>query len=1011
MTALAPDASSLRAAHGLSGRWLESGARDGVLWGECRGSGKGSYLACVDTSGPAYKCSCPSRKFPCKHALGLMLRWADGHLGRADMPSAVHDWVAARAARAARAAGAAPSSGAPGSGAASSGAAETGGGETGGGETGGTGTGGTGTGGTGTGGTGTGGTGTGGTADPAAARRRAEQRSERVAGGMTELRRWLDDQVEQGLAGTQRAGYAPFETMAARLVDAQAPGAAGAVRRMGAIAGIGPHWADRLLAEMALLRLLTDGHDRLDSLDPGLAATVRARIGFPVTREQVLAGPRVRDDWLVLGEVITEDGPLLARRTWLHGTATGRFALLLAFAAPGRQWETEAVPGTAVDAELCFYPGAPALRAVIADRRATAGAPPPPAAAQPFRAALAAWSAALAAEPWRRDMPVLLAGAVPTADGWLVDRHGDALPLAPGHREPWWLLAAAGGAPVTVAAEWSPEGLAPLAAWVRGRYVRATGRVPDPRPAATPPELPPELLATALVGTGRRTADTGSVRVGDRRLSLATAGGSDGVTVPPTGSAGPASLLAAAGAAVVYRRAGVSPASGRRPVSRAPDETAAPLPSPASARLVRILEGGVPGGSAATHEILAQWLALAARHGGRVPPESLPALLDTGRRQSAVRPAIARVGGRRAGWLAAMQPPWQWLLAEEPGAPAADDPAVWETGTGGERLAYLRRLRARDPAAARELIDDAWAGESAGERERLVTVLGDGLSTDDEPLLERALDDRRKEVREAALDLLRALPGSAVCHRMGERARTAVRLERRSVGRDRLVVEPPTDLDAGLRRDGVTAQPPRGAGISAWLLEEIVAGTPLEIWTDDVGRDPAGVLALARGHDWEAPLLHGWARAAVTQRAPSWAAALVAHDARRNTVGLREAVRWELHLVLPPDELAAVAADFLRRADHLANRLLAVHRGVWPEELATTVVETVAQRARADRHSWQLAELCRAAALGLPSAYAPVVQRLADQLGQESAEPSRVRPVAELAGTLTFRHEMHLEFE
>ena len=209
----------------------------------------------------------------------------------------------------------------------------------------------------------------------------------------------------------------------------------------------------------------------------------------------------------------------------------------------------------------------------------------------------------------------------------------------------------------------------------------------------------------------------------------------------------------------------------------------------------------------------------------------------------------------------------------------------------------------------------------------------------------------------------------------------------------------------------MAATPARGMGVGAWLLEEIVAGTPLDTWTTDLGRSPEAVLDVARGHDWETPLLHGWAKAAIAQRDPQWATALVANDAHNTAAGLREAVRWDLHLLLPPAELARIAADFLRREDHLAHRLLAVHQGDWPDELAVAVIETIARRARTDRHSWQLSELCRSAALSMPPAYAPHVARLAAQLDQEPADPSRVRPVAELARTLTFRHEMTLEFE
>ncbi|GID95323.1 hypothetical protein Adi01nite_47350 [Amorphoplanes digitatis] len=938
--ALAPDASSLKGARGVN-QWLEAGLLDEVLWGLCKGSGQKPYQVCVDLAGPAYRCSCPSRKFPCKHALGLLLYWAGGGPVEAPAPAFAGEWQAARAARAT----AAPARGA-------------------------------------------------GTVDPAAAEKRARQRADRVAAGMAELRRWLDDQVQQGLAGAEQAGRRPYEAMAARLVDAQAPAAASAVRRLGGVAGIGPHWADRLLGELALLRLLVAGHERLGALPPALAATVRSRIGFPVANQDVLATAEVRDLWQVLGQIDSEEGAITTRRTWLLGVGSGRFALLLSFAAPGQSPAAEVVPGTAIEAALCFYPGAAPLRALVKEQFGTPRPLTAPAPAAGLRAALAGWSSTLAAEPWRHDAPVLLADVVPGADGFLVDAAGESLPLAPGHREPWWLLAAAGGSPATVAGEWSPSGLRPLAAWVDGNYVPA----PPPAPGGgggRGPELPADLLAAALVGTARRPWTSPGLHVGDRVLSLAPAG------------APAADLLEAAATALTYRRAGVTPSSGHAPVPSAPAETGPPLPAAAGARLRRLLtDGGAPGGAQQAQELLAQWLTAAARHGGFVPPESLPALLDAGRRNGAVRPAIGRVAGRRGDWLAAMRADWRWLRDEAPGAATPSDPQVWETGTGGERLAHLTRLRGTDPAAALALLESTWQTETPEDRTRFVDAIGTGLSLADDAFLDRALDDRRKGVREAALDLLRRLPGSSLGRRMTTRATAAVRLERRTLGRDRLVVGPPAELTTELRRDGVGAQPAHGTGVQAWLLEEVVAGTPLTIWTDAFGRSPAAVVDLARGHDWETPLLHGWAKAAIMQADSAWAAALVDNDTRGSATGLREAVRWDLHLLLPPADLARIAADFLRREDHLAHRLLAVHPGAWPDELAVAVVETIAHRVRADKHSWQLAELCRAAAMAMPPGYAAQVARLAEQLDQQPADPSRVRPVAELARILAFRHEM-----
>ncbi|GAA2895242.1 hypothetical protein GCM10010443_68320 [Actinoplanes cyaneus] len=948
---LAPDAAALKRARAVSGQFGPTGLLDGILWGLCRG-----YRVAADLAGPAFTCSCPSFQAPCKHAVGLLLRWAETGAGADPAPEWVTKWQAMRAARAK------PKEA--------------------------------------------------GTPDPAAAAKRARERAERVAGGMTELRRWLDDQVEQGLAGLGRRGHQAFEPMAARLVDAQAPGVASAVRRLGGIAGIGPQWADRLLGELAMLHLVVAGHDRLAALDPATAATVRSRIGFPTPAEEVLAGPRVTDRWQVLGRHDTDDGALTTRRTWLHGSSTARFALVLSFAAPGQSLTTDLVPGTEFRGDLCFYPGAAPLRALVASRDSAAEPFGSPDGAGPVRAALSRWSALLAAEPFRYDGPMLLAQVTPTADGCLVDPSGDALPLAAGQREPWWLLAAAGGRPATVAGEWSPGGLRPLAAWVEGEFVPAAPPAPDPgAPRAV--ELPAEMLAAALVGTARRPWSGRSVRVGAAQVELdwGWPAESPGITLSPEATtdvaafhAGPGAvpggpgrpsssvaLLDAAAVALTSRRAGFEP-ERKVPVTAAPAETAPPLPVEAGVRLGRILRGGAPGGAHLDQELLAQWLFAAAARRGVIPSTVLPPLLDAARRNTTVRGDVARVAGRRGGWLAAQRADWRWLLDEAAPVTVVD----WATATSAERLGHLITLRRADPARARELVASTWAAESSEDRARFLATFADGLAPGDEELLERALDDRRKEVRQAAAELLRRLPGAALGRRMRQRAHAAVRLVLSDP--PRLAVQPPDELEAVLRRDGVGATPAHGAGAGAWLLEEVVAGAPLDSWTE---LEPSGYVALARGNDWAGPLLHGWAKAAITQGDARWAATLLAADAG----ALREAVCWDLHLVLPPDALARLAAEALRAEDGSAHRLLALHPGPWPEPLSVTVLETIAHRARTDRHTWQLGELCRTAALAMPPAYADLTGRLAAQLEPE-VDPSRVRPVADLARTLTFREEM-----
>ena len=99
---LATDQSSLKAAAGLAkpAKWSGVGAsHDGALvWGECAGSGANPYRVMADLRDLGNKCTCPSRKFPCKHVLALLWMKAEAvtAFAPADTPAWVSDWLGRR---------------------------------------------------------------------------------------------------------------------------------------------------------------------------------------------------------------------------------------------------------------------------------------------------------------------------------------------------------------------------------------------------------------------------------------------------------------------------------------------------------------------------------------------------------------------------------------------------------------------------------------------------------------------------------------------------------------------------------------------------------------------------------------------------------------------------------------------------------------------------------------------------------------------------------------------------
>ena len=302
-------------------------------------------------------------------------------------------------------------------------------------------------------------------ADPDAAAARAASRAARVADGLDELELWIGDQIRTGLAGLERGGYAAVEAVAARMVDAQAPGVAGMLRGIpGELALEG--WPERVLDQLAALHLLVQAHRRLDRLPAALAATVRARVGYPVSRKDVLASPGVEDDWLAVGQVDTVEYRLETRRVWLWGRRSRRWALWLTFAPAGGAPDTTVTAGSRFTGALHFYPGAGEHRAVVGAGQEVAGPtePPPP---ESLAAARRRFADLVAADPWASRMPTaLLVAPVPPVEGgrWrLRDVDGACREVLGSAGEPWPLLARSRGEVVPVVAEWSTAGIRPLA--------------------------------------------------------------------------------------------------------------------------------------------------------------------------------------------------------------------------------------------------------------------------------------------------------------------------------------------------------------------------------------------------------------------------------------------------------------------------------------------------------------------------------------------------------------------
>ena len=417
--ALAPDEKSVKAATKLAraAKWQGLALDDGAVWGKAEGSSL--YDVRIDLGDLVGKCSCPSRKFPCKHVLALLMIAADDpgafatHQAR---PAWVGDWIDARkakeASKEARKEAKANEVVTP----------ET-----------------------------------QAKRDDSQAKR-AEKRQVEVKSGLDALDLWLRDRVRTGL-GELQVGDPIWSQRASALRNAKAARLANRVEALGWIVGGSADWPERLLGAMGRVALLVDAYSRIDTLPEPIQADLRNEIGWNVDKDEVLAkGESIDDRWLVLGQVEEDDERVRSQRSWMYGLSTGRIALLLQFSAGAKAFPERVLVGSAIQAKLAFYPSAWPLRAVVAERADTLDWHGPWPGHPTVDSFFAELGRAAAAIPWIDTMPCALRDVIPVpGDPWWVrDSEGRGVRLA---KAQWKLAAVSAGNPVHIYGEWSGDRL------------------------------------------------------------------------------------------------------------------------------------------------------------------------------------------------------------------------------------------------------------------------------------------------------------------------------------------------------------------------------------------------------------------------------------------------------------------------------------------------------------------------------------------------------------------------
>lgn len=430
----APDPGTAQRATGIAHAqiWHSLEGNGRAIWGTY-GYALDPFKVSVDFEGPAFRCTCPVRRKPCKHGIALLLVFAknnDAFKVVTDPPEWVGNWLQKRDERGEKRRNI--------------------------------------------------------TVEikrtleeekALAEKRKANRgkRLEKMAGGLDELENWLVDLFRQGLATLENHSIEYWNELQSRMADASLTGIARRLRQLPLLMAQ-EDWHEPLLSELGDIYLIVKGFRNMESLPESLQDDLLSLSGMNFKKADVMEGPSVKDHWLVAGQTeMKEEGNLTARRTWLIGEESKQNALVLDFAW-GDSFEESYKLGTVLQGEVAFYPSAYPQRVLFKNFTPVDRPFDLHNGYSTFSAFANDYSKAIGQFPWLSQFPAFLKDVVPVPNSLrgdtfvLVDSDRKQLPASADENLGWKMVAISGGHPISVFGVWDGRFFQPLSAVFNGQF-------------------------------------------------------------------------------------------------------------------------------------------------------------------------------------------------------------------------------------------------------------------------------------------------------------------------------------------------------------------------------------------------------------------------------------------------------------------------------------------------------------------------------------------------------------
>jgi hypothetical protein len=229
------------------------------------------------------------------------------------------------------------------------------------------------------------------------------------------------------------------------------------------------------------------------------------------------------------------------------------------------------------------------------------------------------------------------------------------------------------------------------------------------------------------------------------------------------------------------------------------------------------------------------------------------------------------------------------------------------------------------------------------------------------------------------------------------------------IGGPKLEVTLPSECDKAMQRDGIAPKPPASEpklGERAFWMRQVLGAVPPRRWSDGSGVGPAALVTAAARGEWAAPILQGWAEAAVLFEDGEWAEALLAEASADLVAGHRVSLLAVLPTAIREKLVTKLAASASSTSmdNYVLQQSLDAWTEPWSEGFARTMVQQCLRGLQAGgAAAYFYAEVLKQCGLKAP---VTVAREAAEWCRRVPSENAAANAVDRFLAVLQFRVEM-----